>query len=36
MKLGKIENISGIKLGILGTHLGVLEALVPNGEGLLP
>ena len=36
MKLGKIENISGIKLGILGTHLGVLEALVPNEEGLLP
>ena len=36
MKLGTIENISGIKLGILGTHLGVLEALVPNEEGLLP
>ena len=36
MELGNIENISGIKLGILGTHLGVLEALVPNEEGLLP
>jgi hypothetical protein len=36
MKLGKVENISGIKLGILGTHLGVLEALVPSDEGLLP
>jgi hypothetical protein len=36
MELGKVENISGIKLGILGTHLGVLEALVPSDEGLLP
>jgi hypothetical protein len=31
-----MTNDSGIKLGILGTHLGFLEALVPNEEGRLP
>ena len=31
-----IQNISGIKLGILGTHLGFLEALAPDDHGRLP
>lgn len=36
MTIGPIENISGIPLGILGTHLGFLEALVPDDNGMLP
>ena len=36
MTIGPIENISGIPLGILGTHLGFLEALVPDNHGKLP
>ena len=36
MKVGPIENISGIPLGILGTHLGFLEALVHDDNGMLP
>ncbi|MGD1978042.1 MAG: hypothetical protein PVJ98_01500 [Akkermansiaceae bacterium] len=31
-----MQNNSGIQLGILGTHLGFLEALVPDDEGRLP
>ena len=31
-----ISNKSGVELGILGTHLGFLEALVPDDEGHLP
>ena len=31
-----MTNDSGIKLGILGTHLGFLEALVPDDLGKLP
>lgn len=31
-----MTNDSGIKLGILGTHLGFLDALVPDEEGRLP
>lgn len=31
-----MQNNSGIKLGILGTHLGFLEALVPGEDGRLP
>lgn len=36
MPIAPIENISGVKLGILGTHLGFLEALVPDESGKLP
>ena len=36
MTIAPIENTSGIDLGILGTHLGFLEALVPDDEGNLP
>jgi len=36
MTIAPIENISGIKLGILGTHLGFLDALVPDDHGRLP
>jgi|TARA_B110000305_G_scaffold85321_1_gene96102 hypothetical protein len=31
-----ISNKSGVELGILGTHLGFLEALVPDDKGHLP
>lgn len=31
-----MTNDSGIKLGILGTHLGFLDALVPDEQGRLP
>ena len=31
-----IQNTSGIQLGILGTHLGFLNALVPDDHGRLP
>jgi len=31
-----MQNNSGIKLGILGTHLGFLDALVPDDDGRLP
>jgi len=36
MTIAPIENISGVEIGILGTHLGFLEALVPNDAGKLP
>lgn len=36
MTIAPIENTSGVKLGILGTHLGFLEALVPDETGRLP
>lgn len=36
MTIDPIENISGVQLGILGTHLGFLEALVPDDNGRLP
>ena len=36
MTIDPIENISGVELGILGTHLGFLEALVPDSEGRIP
>jgi hypothetical protein len=36
MTIAPIENTSGVKLGILGTHLGFLDALVPNAHGRLP
>jgi len=36
MTIAPIENTSGISLGILGTHLGFLDALVPDEEGRLP
>lgn len=36
MNISPFENTSGVKLGILGTHLGFLNALVPNDEGILP
>ena len=36
MAIAPIENTSGVKLGILGTHLGFLEALVPDENGRLP
>ena len=36
MTIAPIENKSGIDLGILGTHLGFLDALVPDEEGNLP
>lgn len=36
MTIAPIENTSGVKLGILGTHLGFLEALVPDDDGRLP
>jgi hypothetical protein len=36
MTISSIENTSGIPLGILGTHLGFLEALVPDDNGKLP
>ncbi|MDB4484151.1 hypothetical protein N9044_00010 [bacterium] len=36
MTIAPIENTSGIQLGILGTHLGFLDALVPDENGKLP
>lgn len=36
MTIDPIENISGVEIGILGTHLGFLEALVPDDNGKLP
>jgi len=36
MTISPIENNSGIDLGILGTHLGFIDALVPDEEGKLP
>ncbi|MEN8866347.1 MAG: hypothetical protein ABF381_12265 [Akkermansiaceae bacterium] len=36
MITSSIENTSGVPLGILGTHLGFLEALVPDDDGKLP
>ncbi len=36
MTTAPIQNTSGIKIGILGTHLGFLEALVPDDNGRLP
>ena len=36
MTIDPIENISGVEIGILGTHLGFLEALVPDEAGKLP
>ena len=36
MTISPIENISGIDLGILGTHLGFIDALVPDEHGNLP
>ncbi len=36
MTIAPIENTSGVKLGILGTHLGFLDALVPDEAGRLP
>lgn len=36
MGLEPIKNISGVEIGILGTHLGFLEALVPDQNGRLP
>jgi len=36
MIIAPIENTSGIQLGILGTHLGFLDALVPDKNGKLP
>lgn len=36
MTISPITNHSGIELGILGTHLGFLDALVPDEEGHLP
>ena len=36
MIIPSITNHSGVELGILGTHLGFLEALVPDDEGRLP
>lgn len=36
MTIAPIENTSGVQLGILGTHLGFLEALVPDDAGRLP
>lgn len=36
MIIAPIENTSGVKLGILGTHLGFLDALVPDENGRLP
>ena len=36
MIIAPIENTSGIQLGILGTHLGFLDALVPDENGKLP
>jgi len=36
MTIAPIENTSGVKLGILGTHLGFLDALVPDADGRLP
>lgn len=36
MIIDPIANHSGVKLGILGTHLGFLEALVPDDDGNLP
>lgn len=36
MTISPIENSSGVPLGILGTHLGFLEALVPDDAGKLP
>ena len=36
MTIAPIDNCSGIKLGILGTHLGFLDALVPDDDGRLP
>lgn len=36
MTISPITNHSGVQLGILGTHLGFLDALVPNDDGRLP
>ncbi|MGC6427269.1 MAG: hypothetical protein ACON5H_09785 [Akkermansiaceae bacterium] len=36
MTIPPITNHSGVQLGILGTHLGFLDALVPDDEGHLP
>ncbi|YCM43835.1 hypothetical protein V2O64_21230 [Verrucomicrobiaceae bacterium 227] len=36
MTLDPLENISGVEIGILGTHMGFLEALVPDESGKLP
>lgn len=36
MTIAPLENISGVEIGILGTHLGFLEALVPDEDGKLP
>lgn len=36
MTIPPITNHSGVELGILGTHLGFLEALVPDDDGHLP
>jgi len=36
MTIAPIENTFGVKLGILGTHLGFLDALVPDEAGRLP
>lgn len=36
MTISSIENTSGIDLGILGTHLGFIDGLVPDEHGNLP
>ncbi|MDB4295491.1 hypothetical protein N9908_04525 [Akkermansiaceae bacterium] len=36
MTISPISNKTDIQLGILGTHLGFLEALVPDDDGRLP
>lgn len=36
MTTSPIENTTNVKLGILGTHLGFLDALVPDENGRLP